>query len=68
MKAFPQLCRRLRELASTTSNQKEGAYVDRQLALSCPYRFVMLNTGAESPGCAKGTTVSGANHTMALPE
>ncbi len=30
MKAFPQLCRLLRELASTTSNQKEGAYVDRQ--------------------------------------
>jgi hypothetical protein len=39
-----------------------------KLALSRPYRFVMLNTGAESPGCAKGTTVSGANHTMALPE
>jgi hypothetical protein len=32
-----------------------------KLALSRPYRFVMLNTVAESPGCAKGTTVSGAN-------
>jgi len=39
-----------------------------KLALSRPYRFVMLNTVAESSGCAKGTTVSGANHTMALPE
>jgi len=39
-----------------------------KLALSRPYRFVMLNTGDESPACAKGTTVSGANHTMALPE